>query len=46
MRLEAVRALTFLGGEKSLEAALDVLNYEMDAYLQYTLDEAIRQLER
>ena len=46
VRLEAVRALTFLGGEESLEAALDVLNYEMDVYLQYTLDEAIRQLER
>ena len=46
VRLEAVRALTFLGGEEALEAALDVLNHDVDDYLQYTLDEAIRQLER
>ncbi|MFP6601531.1 MAG: PVC-type heme-binding CxxCH protein [Pirellulaceae bacterium] len=46
VRLEAVRALTYLGGDDAIEAALDVLNQDVDDYLQYTLDEAIRQLER
>ena len=46
VRLEAVRALSYLGGEESIEAALDVLNDDVDDYLQYTLDEAIRHLER
>ena len=46
VRLEAVRALTYLGGEDALEAALDVLNHDVDDYLQYTLDEALRHLER
>ena len=46
VRLEAVRALTYLGGDDAIEAALDVLNHDVDDYLQYTLDEAIRHLER
>ncbi|MFP6575863.1 MAG: PVC-type heme-binding CxxCH protein [Pirellulaceae bacterium] len=46
VRLEAVRALSYLGGDDAIEAALDVLNQDVDDYLQYTLDEAIRQLER
>ncbi|MFP6618140.1 MAG: PVC-type heme-binding CxxCH protein [Pirellulaceae bacterium] len=46
VRLEAVRALSYLGGEEAIEAALDVLNDDVDDYLQYTLDETIRQLER
>ena len=46
VRLEAVRALTYLGGDDAIEAALDVLNHDVDDYLQYTLDEALRQLER
>ena len=45
VRLEAVRALSFLEGEAAIETALDVLNHEMDEYLQYTLDETMRQLE-
>ena len=46
VRLEAVRALTFLSGDAVVELALEVLNHDMDDYLQYTLDEAMRQLER
>ena len=46
VRLEAVRALSFLEGDAALELALDVLNHEMDGYLQYTLDETMRQLSR
>lgn len=52
-RLEAVRACSFFArrGEqkvepaKAIELVLDVLNYEMDYYLEYTLDETIRVLE-
>ena len=46
VRLEAVRALTFLSGDAAVEMALEVLNHDIDDYLQYTLDEAMRQLER
>ncbi|MCZ6794399.1 MAG: GDSL-type esterase/lipase family protein [Planctomycetota bacterium] len=55
VRLEAVRALSFLDGDGSsakgrgdnaIEVALDVLNHDMDHYLQYTLDETMRQLEQ
>ena len=46
VRLEAVRALSYLDGDKSIEVALDTLNHDLDDYLQYTLDETIRQLER
>ncbi|MBM82799.1 MAG: azurin [Planctomycetaceae bacterium] len=46
VRLETVRALSHLGGEDAIETALNVLEHDMDDYLQYTLDEAMRQLER
>jgi len=46
VRLEAVRALSYLSGEEAIETALEVLNHDMDDYLQYTLDETMRQLER
>ncbi|MCA9175761.1 MAG: HEAT repeat domain-containing protein [Planctomycetales bacterium] len=46
VRLEAVRALSFLSGEEAVEVALDVLNHDMDDYLQYTLDETMRVLEK
>ncbi|MCR9116452.1 MAG: GDSL-type esterase/lipase family protein [bacterium] len=46
VRLEAVRALSFTSGEESIETALEVLNYDMDDYLQYTLDETMRRLEQ
>ena len=46
VRLEAIRALTFLQGDAVVELALEVLNYDMDDYLQYTLDEAMRHWEQ
>ncbi len=46
VRIEAVRALSFMKGEKAAEVALEVLNHDMDDYLQYTLDETMRALEQ
>ena len=45
VRLESVRALSFMSGDDAIETALGVLEYEMDYYLQYTLDETMRTLE-
>jgi len=45
VRLEALRACSFFPAEEVQEAALDVLNYEMDTYLEYTLDETMRFLD-
>ncbi|RMF39292.1 MAG: azurin, partial [Planctomycetota bacterium] len=45
VRLEAVRALSFLRGEAPMEVALEVLEHDMDEYLEYTLNETMRQLE-
>ena len=44
VRLEAVRACSFFG-EKAIEVALDVLESDVDTYLQYALDETMRHLE-
>jgi len=46
VRLEAVRACSFIRSPKSIETALDVLNHDMDDYLEYTLDETIRVLQQ
>ncbi len=46
VRLEAVRALSFTKGDDSIELALEVLEHDMDDYLQYTLDETMRMLEK
>ena len=46
VRLEAVRALSFLEGDDAIELALGVVDQEMDTYLQYTLDETMRVLEK
>ncbi len=47
VRLEAVRALSFSSGDRAIEIALEVLeNGKMDYYLQYTLDETMRALEK
>jgi putative membrane-bound dehydrogenase-like protein len=46
VRLEAVRALSFLRGDEAIEVALEVLEQDMDDYLQYTLDETMRALEQ
>ncbi|WP_200836695.1 PVC-type heme-binding CxxCH protein [Roseiconus lacunae] len=45
VRLEGVRAASFLEGEEAIEIVLGVLEHEMDDYLQYTLDETMRALE-
>ncbi|MEZ6137733.1 MAG: HEAT repeat domain-containing protein [Pirellulaceae bacterium] len=45
VRLEAVRALSFTKGDAAIELALEVLEHDMDVYLQYTLDETMRALE-
>lgn len=47
VRLEAVRALSFLEGDEAVELALGVLeNEDVDEYLQYTLDQTMRVLEK
>ena len=45
VRTEAVRALSFLEGDDVIEAALGVLETDVDPFLQYTLDETMRALE-
>lgn len=49
VRLEAVRACSFFDSrdesDRAIEVALDVLNHDVDQYLQYTLDETMRHLE-
>ena len=50
VRLEAVRACSFYDSdsastESAMETALEVLNHDVDRYLQYTLDETMRHLE-
>jgi putative membrane-bound dehydrogenase-like protein len=46
VRVEAVRALSFLNGAEAAEVALEVLNHDVDEYVQYTLDETMRALEQ
>lgn len=46
VRLEAVRALSFLSGDRAMEVALEVLEHDMDPMLQFTLDETIKTLEK
>ena len=45
VRLEAVRACSFYDAD-AIEVALNVLEKDVDRYLQYTLEETIRHLER
>jgi putative membrane-bound dehydrogenase-like protein len=45
VRLEAVRACSFIHSTDSIEVALDVLNHDMDHYLEYTLSEMMRSME-
>ena len=44
VRLEAVQACSFFGPD-AIEVVLDVLEHDVDRYLQYTLDETMRHLE-
>ncbi len=46
VRLEGVRAVSFLRGDDAIELALGVLEHDVDDYLQYTLDETMRRLEQ
>ncbi|RMG37225.1 MAG: azurin [Planctomycetota bacterium] len=46
VRLEAVRACSFLDIPEGIEIALEVLNRPMDYYLDYTLNETIRTVEK
>ena len=46
VRLEAVRAVSMLKGDEAIELALEVLEHDLDDYLQYTLDETMRSLEQ
>ena len=46
VRLEAVRALSFLKGDSAIELALNILEDDVDEYLQYTLDQTMRTLEQ
>ncbi|MCP4509684.1 MAG: HEAT repeat domain-containing protein, partial [Fuerstiella sp.] len=41
VRLEAVRACSFFDSEDAIETVLDVLNHDVDGYLQYTLDDSL-----
>ena len=45
VRLEAVRAVSFLSGPEAEELAAEVLAYDMDYYLNYTLDETLKTLQ-
>ena len=45
VRVEAVRACSFFDSAEAIEVALDVLNHDVDEYVQYTLDETMRHLE-
>lgn len=46
VRLEGVRAVSFLRGDDAIELALGVLEYDVDDYIQFTLDETMRRLEQ
>lgn len=46
VRLEAVRALSFVPTVEAAEAALEVLRQETDYYLQYVLDSTITTLDK
>ena len=46
VRLEGVRAVSFLSGDEAIELALGVLENDVDDYIQFTLDETMRRLEQ
>ncbi len=46
VRLEAIRACSFIDEPEALDVALEALNYDMDdKYLGYTLEQTMRVLE-
>jgi putative heme-binding domain-containing protein len=46
VRLEAIRACSFLPSAEAAEVALEALGQPMDKALEYTLTQTVRQLER
>jgi putative heme-binding domain-containing protein len=46
VRLEAIRACSWFDGVAAVEVALQALGHPRDDYIDYTLSEAIRQLEK
>src|SRR5689334_21652048 len=46
VRLEAVRACSFITTPQAAEVALEALNHPMDQYLKYTMDETMNTLDR
>lgn len=46
VRLEAVRACSFFRTPEAAEIALEAAGMELDHWLEYTLDETMRQLEK
>ncbi|MCA9229369.1 MAG: HEAT repeat domain-containing protein [Planctomycetales bacterium] len=45
VRLEALRALSFVGTAEAVELALEVVDHEMDYYLNYTLESTLGALK-
>jgi azurin len=45
VRLEAVRAASFFGSAEAADVALTILKHPTDYYLDYTLNETLRQLK-
>jgi putative membrane-bound dehydrogenase-like protein len=45
VRMEAVRAASYLPKSEMQEAVLDILNFDMDPELEYALDETVRYFE-
>jgi len=45
VRLEAVRACSFIHSRESLETSLGAIDHEVDEFLEYTINETIRVLE-
>jgi glucose/arabinose dehydrogenase len=46
VRLEAIRALSFFDSQKAIDTAVESLIHEQDYYLEYTLKETMKTLER
>ena len=46
VRLEAVRALSFFNSQQAIDTAVESLIHDQDYYLDYTLKETMKTLER
>ena len=45
VRLEAVRGLSFLGNAQAAEQALQVVEHDMDYWIEYTLEQTLNALQ-